>query len=127
MSGFRQILPKFNSAGRQDKVYEITQNLIRQEAKIGGNLLQPIPAGHDRQFFCMDSHTWVWHEAWSDKAGQHIISTRYEVRPDGIFKVQNGGSYQSLSQTETKNLVKTIKLYTERMINGYQAELQPAN
>ena len=114
-----RVLPRFSSSSSSD-------DLIRREAEIGGKLFGAIPKGHDRQFFCLDQHTWVWHEAWSDQTGNHAITTRYEVRPNGIFKVQNGGSYSSLSESETKNFVKAVHLYTDKVIRGYEAQLQTA-
>lgn len=116
------ILPKFSPAAHSDD--SIDKRLINEEAKIGGQLFGVIPKGHTRQFFCLDEHTWVWHESWSDKSGNHSLMTRYEVRPNGIFKVQNGGSYQSLSENEAKNLVAAAKIYASKVISGYDARLQ---
>ena len=38
------------------------RQLIELESEIGRELFGPIPAGHQRDFFCLDAHTWVWHE-----------------------------------------------------------------
>jgi hypothetical protein len=93
---------------------ELYRNLIRHEAKIGGEVFGPIPAGHRREFFCLDEHTWVWHEEWRDNSGQHIRTTRYDMRPDGVLKAQNG-HYQRVGGGEARRLGKAIDLYLERV------------
>lgn len=101
---------------------DLYSNLIRHEAKIGGEVFGPVPAGHRREFFCLDEHTWVWHEEWRDSAGvQHVRTTRYDMRPDGILKAQNG-HYRRVDAQEAGRLSKAIDVYMERvnreMYNG---------
>lgn len=98
-----------------DRKAQLYRDLIRHEAKIGGQLFGPVPAGTRREFFCLDEHTWVWHEEWIDKSGQRQLkTTRYDVRPSGIIKSQNG-HYQSLNEQETRRLIEAIDLYEERI------------
>jgi hypothetical protein len=97
--------------------------IIRQEAVYGGKLFGPIPKNHDRQFFCLDEHAWVWHEVWVDERGKHSLTTRYEVRPNGVFKVQDGGDYRAISKNEAKNLLRATELYKNNLITRYQASL----
>lgn len=99
------------TAQRQADLYT---NLIRHEAKIGGEIFGPVPAGHKREFFCLDERTWVWHEEWSDRDGQHIRTTRYDMRPDGILKAQNG-HYQRVGAHEAGRLNKAIDVYMKRV------------
>lgn len=95
---------------------DLYRNLIRREAQIGGTVFGPVPEGVRREFFCLDKHTWVWHEEWRDSDGQqHMRTTRYDVRPTGVIKSQNG-MYQSLSDTEAVNLRDAIKLYHQRVM-----------
>jgi hypothetical protein len=116
-----KILPKIDTASQtRDKAKE---KLIRKEAEYGGKLFGPVPKNHQRQFFCLDEHTWVWHESWTDKSGErHIVTTRYDVRPNGVYKVQNNSSYQSLSNNEIKNLYQAAEAY----YNKFSAEYLPA-
>ncbi len=94
---------------------ELYRNLIRREAKIGGQVFGPVAKGHHREFFCLDEHTWVWHEEWKDETGeQNIRVTRYDVRPDGILKSQNG-QYTKLSSKEASRLVKAAEIYVNRV------------
>lgn len=93
---------------------ELYRNLIRREAKIGGQVFGPVANGHHREFFCLDEHTWVWHEEWKSGTGeQKIMVTRYDVRPDGILKSQNG-QYTKLSSTEARRLLKAAEIYVNR-------------
>ncbi|HEX7963823.1 MAG TPA: hypothetical protein VF466_04520 [Candidatus Saccharimonadales bacterium] len=89
------------------------RDLIRQEAAIGGKLFGPIPENGRREFFCLDRHTWVWHEEWDDAQGHHAVTTRYDVRPQGIFKAQDGQPYQPVSIQEGRRLYKAVDLYNE--------------
>ena len=94
---------------------EINRNLIRREAKIGGQLFGPVPAGNRREFFCLDEHTWVWHEEWTDKNGQRRLrNTRYDIRPSGIIKSFNG-HYQEVKSEEARDLQKAAHLYQQRV------------
>jgi hypothetical protein len=101
--------------------------LIHHEAKIGGELFGPIPKGNRREFFCLDEHTWVWHEEWTDKNGQRqYLMTRYDVRPGGIVKSQGHNSYQALSDDELKNFYRAVRLYGQKVGSEYGRMLQGA-
>ncbi len=103
-----------NQRGEERRA-ELYRNLIRHEAKIGGKLFGPVQPGGRREFFCLDEHTWIWHEEWNDRNGQHQIrTTRYDVRPNGILKSQDG-EYKAVSQTEINKLCEAAKLYEERV------------
>jgi hypothetical protein len=108
------------SRSRQRRA-DLYRNLIRREAKIGGQVFGSVAQGHLREFFCLDEHTWVWHEEWKDQTGQQNLRvTRYDVRPDGILKSQNG-QYIKLSALEAKRLVKAAELYVGRVKNELYA------
>lgn len=91
------------------------RQLIEHEDVIGRELFGPIPDGHRRDFFCLDEHTWVWHEEWMDANSRPQTSTtRYEVQPNGILKVQSGRVYKYIEGEELKNLTVAVRLYYER-------------
>lgn len=95
------------------------RQLIELEAEIGGTLFGPIPAGHRREFFCLDAHTWVWHEEWIDTNNQRkVTSTRYEIHDNGILKAQDGRVYKFLEGEELRNLTLAIRLYYEAVARG---------
>jgi hypothetical protein len=108
------ILGTENEEERQAKLYS---KLIRHEAKIGGTLFGPVPAGGNREFFCLDERTWVWHEEWKDpKSGERKHrTTRYDVRPSGIVKMQNGQNYQHVSVEEAQHLYDAAQQYQQRV------------
>lgn len=96
----------------------LIQKLMRHEAQIGGELFGKVPAGHRREFFCLDRHTWVWYEEYKDQQGQlRTITTRYEVRPGGVLKSQNGSHYMAVSDQEARNLLKAARKYVARVNN----------
>lgn len=104
----------------------LEREYIRAEAKIGGQLFGPVPKGRERQFFCLDEHTWVWHEEWQSNGKRQAITTRYEVRPNGVLKAQTGKPYQRLSDNEARNLYQAVGLYRQRVGAYYQNLLQSA-
>lgn len=106
---------------------KLNRNLMRHEAKIGGKLFGEVAKNRRRDFFCLDSHTWVWHEEWMDEKGQtHYQTTRYEVRPDGVVKAQDGQmQYQKVEDEELRRLIQAAQLY-EKKVNAeiYEPILQ---
>lgn len=103
---------------QEERQAELYRNLIRHEARIGGTLFGPLPKGGKREFFCLDERTWIWHEEWTDQYGQHKTkTTRYDVRPNGILKAQDGSSYKYVSIEEAKHLRDAAALY-EKKVNG---------
>lgn len=95
------------------------RELIELEAEIGGQLFGPIPAGHRREFFCLDEQTWIWHEEGMDVNGQRrVTSTRYEIHDNGILKAQDGKVYKFLEGAELRNLTLAIRLYYEAVARG---------
>lgn len=111
----KKLLNTILSQRDEERRAELYRNLIRHEAKIGGQLFGAVQPGSRREFFCLDEHTWVWHEEWTDQNGQHqFMTTRYDVRPSGILKAQNG-QYQPVSPEEAKKLYEAAKLYETRV------------
>lgn len=92
------------------------RNLIRHEAKIGGQIFAgEVPKGTRREFFCLDEHTWVWHEEWTNNQGQRQIqTTRYDIRPSGVVKSQNG-HYSEVSDTELQRLIAAAQNYLKKV------------
>ena len=91
------------------------RDFLRMESKIGATLFGPVPKGHNREFFCLDESTWIWHEEWKDEKGVARQSTvRYEVHPNGILKVSDGPRYQFIEGDELKNFAEATRLYYEK-------------
>jgi hypothetical protein len=64
----------------------------------------------------------VWHEEWTDANNiRRVLTTRYDVRPHGIFKAQDGQPYRPLSREEATHLVNAMYLYNQAV----DAELTP--
>jgi hypothetical protein len=100
---------------------ELYRKLLRHEAQIGGELFGPVQPGGRREFFCLDTHTWVWHEEWIDQNGQHqYTTTRYDMRPGGVVKSQNG-QYRPVTPQEARNLLNAIRMYRQRVTSELYA------
>jgi len=108
----KRILRSLNNQVKEDTRAKLKRKLMLHEARVGGKLFEPVPKGGTREFFCLDETTWVWHEEWKDENGrEQIMTTRYDVRPNGIIKSQNGQHYKKVSKTEAKRLIQAGKLY----------------
>jgi hypothetical protein len=85
---------------------------LRQAAKMGGQLFGPVPEGVRREFFCLNKDTWVWHEEWLDAKGErHVVTTRYDIRPNGVLKAQDGQPYRFIEKEEARRLYKAARMY----------------
>jgi hypothetical protein len=115
--------PRVQTAPRFRKLTQ--RDLIRMESKIGSTVFGPVPANHRREFFCLDEHTWVWYEEWVDeKSGKRQqMTTRYEVHPHGILKVQDGHPYAVVEGDELRNLAIATRMYRDQVMRGvYQRD-----
>ena len=115
---FKKLLGSSATNNRRtvDRQSELSRALIRREAKIGGEIFGAVTPGSSREFFCLDERTWIWHEEWTDARGRRQIrTTRYDVRPDGILKAQDGQNYQRITSAEADRLAKAAKIYEKRV------------
>lgn len=117
MSLFKKISSGVVSQKTQNQQADRYRVLMRAEARIGGQLFGPVAPGVRREFFCLDEHTWVWHEEWTERGGKKRSKmTRYDVRPNGILKAQ-GGQYSPVSLAEANNLRDAVTQYEQRIRN----------
>lgn len=93
------------------------RELLQMESEIGAKLFGDIPAGHRREFFCLDKKTWIWYEEWKDqKSGKKMSTTiRYEIHDKKILKVQEGARYSFIEGEELDNLLAAVSLYYEQV------------
>ena len=116
MSVLKKLMNSTTAQRHEDREAELYRSLIRREAKIGGEIFGEIPEGGKREFFCLDEHTWIWHEEWLDnKRIRRIKTTRYDIRPTGILKAQDGQTYQHVSIEEAERLLQAATMYEKRM------------
>lgn len=87
------------------------EDLINAEAKFGGELFGPIPAGHRRDFFYFKDQVWLWYESWSDLGQNQEFTVRYLVKPTGIYKQLAGHPNQLLSGRELTNFLQATENY----------------
>jgi hypothetical protein len=112
----RKLFQAVSTQRHSDRRAKQYRDLIRREAVIGGQLFGPVQRNGRREFFCLDANTWVWHEEWLDQYGKrHAMTTRYDVRPNGVFKAQDGQPYQKLAGQEAAYFYQATKLYNKRV------------
>lgn len=112
----RKLLSALLAQTPQDQSAELYREIIRHEAKVGGKLFGPVPKGVRREFFCLDEHTWVWYEEWTDENGRRrTVTTRYDVRPHGILKAQDGQPYRNIEPDEARHLYHAVSIYNKHV------------
>lgn len=100
---------------RRDDSISLPERLIEKEAALGGDLFGSSDNDCRRQFFCLDEHTWIWHETRTDKAtgAQRFTILRYDISSAGqVYKKQNNGiDWQPLGFKETENFKQAVEAY----------------
>ena len=93
------------------------RELIQLESQIGVEVFGKVPSHvKRREFFNLDPTTWIWHEEIITKDGKtEELTTRYEVQPKGILKIQPNYHYSYLEGAELQNFVIATKEYYERV------------
>ena len=121
-------LSSIKAQKQEQRRLTLQRSLMHYEGRIGGELFGAIPDGNRREFFCLDRHTWVWHEEWTDTqtGKRHVVTTRYDVRPNGVLKSQGGNSYQKITGAEARNFYRAVDLYEQRICGEYDRMLQTA-
>jgi hypothetical protein len=110
-----------------DKTDGPRQALLKRAAELGGRLFGPVPEGREREFYCLDAHTWIWRESWTGENGRRrTVVTRYDVRPTGVTKRQDDGPEQRLTREEARHLYWSTELFRRRINAEYQRLLQAA-
>lgn len=107
----------FNQHDEMSQMEKFRRNVVRHEAKIGGELFGPVAEGVRREFFCLDEHTWIWYEEWNENGQAKSKTIRYNVRPNGIVKAQDGHSYHLVKGEEARRLLDAARAYKSRVEN----------
>ena len=108
-------------------VERINRDLMKRESELAKGIFGPMKHQGKREFFCLDSRTWVWYEEWIDDAGdKHSVTTRYLVRSREIVKSQNGGAYHRLTLDEAENFKNATKAYLGQVETGLYNQLKTA-
>ena len=124
---FKKLLSVILPTDIQTRTALIHRNIIRDDARMGGTLFGAIPEGTRREFFCLDQHTWVWHEEWTDVGNvRQVRTTRYDIRPHGIFKAQDGMPYQPVTAEEAHRLYAAARQYQHNLHQRFDPLLAAA-
>lgn len=116
----RKVLGSSATKARAEREARLYRALIQREAKLGGEIFGPVRQGGRREFFCLDEHTWIWHEEWVDEANKRQVrTTRYDVSPKGILKAQDGQNYQKVNLVEAERLYKAAQIYEQKIKSLY--------
>jgi hypothetical protein len=112
---FNKLFKITGTQTEEERKAKLRRDLLKHEARIGGELFGPIPDRGRREFFCLDEYTWIWYEEWTDKnRNRQSRTTRYDVRPGGITKIQDGQSFRQLTDGEAIRLFDAMKAYERR-------------
>lgn len=102
-NAINQMYPKRSSAKR------LEQELMRQEAEIGGTLFGDLAEGSIRRFLVKNDKTIIWIEQ-AEPSGKSI-TTRYEIFEDHIVKIQDGQPTVRVDEQESVTLLQAMRWY----------------
>ena len=93
------------------------RQLIQKESDISRTIFGQLPPQVlRREFFNLDETTWIWHEEVRRENGEtYEVTTRYELKPRGVLKVQPGPRYTYLEGDELYNFHQAVRAYYERV------------
>ncbi len=100
-----------NYFAKPDSPEDIERELIRREAEIGRTVFGLIPKGVKREFFCLESDTWIWQETANGKT----TTTKYRIKKKEIIKSVNGSQYERVSLEEARRFAEATKTYSKRV------------
>jgi hypothetical protein len=104
---------KLNLTKKAKTKDEKLNELLAQEAEIGGAIFGAAQADEDRKFYCLDERTWVYQNTYRDLADgkEKTMVIRYELHPNGVMKIVNSKNHSMVDEEEAERLTKAIKLY----------------
>lgn len=92
--------------------------LQEREASIGSNVFAyDKKNGIQHQFHYIGRSAegvpeWAWHMYWRDNSGkEQVLTTRYEIQPDKIVKIQDGHIHRTVDLQEARTLYDAICRY----------------
>ena len=90
-----------------------TRELIQRESNLARGIFGKLPSDvARREFFNLDPDTWIWHEEVKDSFGaKREVTTRYELKPQGVLKIQPGPHYSYIDGQELQNFYNAVNTY----------------
>ena len=92
--------------------------LFDLKSELGSQIFGPVPNGIRREFFNLNETSWIWHEEYTDGNG-HLrrFTTRYEIRPDKVVKIQPGPRYFEVKDKELENFHAAVNAYHRAILS----------
>ncbi len=108
----RELSPKY------DRILT-DRELKNEEGKIGADIFGPINLNEARIFFNDNRKSWFFYQEKTDSDGKkHSITLHYEVRPDGIWKIdtKDGLKCELVIGQDLENFISATKIYHQRVM-----------
>jgi hypothetical protein len=96
------------------------RELKNEEGEIGAGIFGPIKPNETRLFFNDNRESWFFYQQKIDSEGKkHSITLHYEVRSDGIWKIdtKDGLKCELVTGKDLDNFVESAKIYHQRVMN----------
>ena len=92
--------------------------LFDLESELGSQIFGPAPNGIRREFFNLNENSWIWHEEYTDENGNlRKFTTRYEIQPDKVVKIQPGPRYFEVKGQELANFHAAVSAYHKAVLS----------
>ena len=95
------------------------KELKNEEGEIGASIFGPVEPNESRLFFNDNRESWFFYQEKTDSDGKkHSITLHYEVRPDGVWKIdtKDGLKCELVSGKDLENFVDATKIYHQRVM-----------
>lgn len=96
------------------------EDLIRQEIRATSDMFSQDSPDRKYDFFYYgevadNTHEWIFHDWRKNGKEWSVLTTRYLVQPDAIYRTQNNKPYRPVPQEEAKRLLDAMRVYYNKV------------
>lgn len=96
------------------------EDLTRREIRATADLFPQNSQGRKFDFFYYgrvddDTYEWIFHDWYKNGKDWQVVTTRYLVRPDGIYRTQDNRPYRPVPYEEARRLVEAMRVYYNKV------------
>lgn len=96
------------------------EDLIKEEIRAAADIFPRDSRGRKYDFFYYgevadDTHEWIFHEWHKDGKNWQVVTTRYLVQPDAVYRTQTNQPYRLVPYEEARRLMEATRLYYQKV------------
>jgi hypothetical protein len=96
------------------------QDLIRQEIRAASDIFPQDPGGRKFDFFYYgrvdkDTYEWIFHDWFKTGKDWQVTTTRYLIKPNGIYRARSNQPYRLVPREEARRLAEAAAVYYNKI------------